>query len=218
MRLALELQTLRTFRNVMNPAFSIITSVYDTFLLLPRLAACVLSQTWSDWELILVVDGPAPAERYAPPDIARQLRRAAPGRRIEVFERPPAPGCHGNMARNFGLHQARGEYVVWVNHDNLIWPHFLATHAANRAAVPGCVSLVDIDLWQIDRYRGRFPRGYRAGRIDLLNFALPRPLALAVNAFGDTAATEYAADWLLFESCRQQAPIHHTPLVCGVHF
>lgn len=198
--------------------FSIVMTVFEPWEFLPRGLACVMQQAWSDWELLLVVDGPSPEGRFSPWRAADQIRRACPGRRIELFELPRAEGCWGNASRRYGLQQATGEYVCWVNHDNLIAPRYLAAHAENITKTPRCVSVVDIDLWQHDRYQGRYPRALRRSRIDLLNFAVPRDVALTGDAFGPAMERVYAADWLVFEACSKVLPVEHRRELVGTHF
>ena len=79
------------------PAISVIVPVYQAESLLPQCVESVLSQTFSDWELLLVDDGsrdgsPALCDSYA----AREPR-------IRVFHKP-----NGGVssARNLGLEQA----------------------------------------------------------------------------------------------------------------
>lgn len=194
-------------------------TAFETFDLLPRALACLLNQVHTAWELLIVVDGPPPRSgRFAPRRLVAQLKARFGGRRIEVHHLPRAAECYGNVARNFGLQQAGGDYVCWVNHDNLVAPDYLAAHAENIVKRPGCLSVVDIDLWKGDRYHGRYPRRFAAGRIDLLCFAAPTELALRVNAFGGAASRVYAADWLAFDACRKIAPVVHNRRLVGTHF
>ena len=198
--------------------FSIVMTVFEPYALLPRALACVLAQTHAEWELLVIVDGPAPRRGFAPKRVVGQLHARFGERRVEVRHLPRAAGCYGNVGRSAGLSEARGEYVCWVNHDNLIAPDYLAAHHENAKRTPGCVSVVDIDLWKGDRYYGCFPRRLAASKIDLLCFAVPTELARRVNAFGGNAARVYAADWLVFDACRRLAPVEHTRRLVGTHF
>jgi hypothetical protein len=119
---------------------------------------------------------------------------------------------------------------VWINHDNLVWPTYLAAHVGNLRSEPNLVSLVGVDLWQGGLFRKRLPEllepargvvgghGLRAGRVDLLNYALPRGLALGVDAFGTGMEREYAADWTTLEACLKTAGWRMSEGVVGVHF
>jgi hypothetical protein len=135
-----------------------------------------------------------------------------------MWELPRAEGSYGNVARNFALAHAAGEYVCWVNHDNLIFPQYLAAHAANIRKTPGCVSVVDVDYWINDRPHGRYPRRLARSRIDLLNYAVPLAVARQVDAFGGASSRVYAADWIVFDACRRLCPVEHNPVLVGAHF
>ncbi|MFO1023290.1 MAG: glycosyltransferase [Planctomycetales bacterium] len=202
----------------MIPRFSIVMTVFETLEFLPRALACVMDQQYQEWELLVISDGPASSERYDPRKMLRPLRKTFPGRRIEFWELPRREGCWGNPARQYGWQQARGNYVCWVNHDNLIFPGYLQGHAVNIAAQPGCASVVDIHLWQQERFVGRYPRGYRKGKIDLLCYALPLERVQETDAFGERMHRVYAADGMVFEECAAGLAIQHRHEALGVHF
>lgn len=199
------------------PLFSIIMTVFVPWELLPRALACVMQQRYRYWELLVVVDGPGPDAGYQPRRLIRQLQQSL-SQRCEILELPRAAGCFGNVGRRQGLDHVRGDYVVWVNHDNLLTPDYLATHAENIARSPGCLSVVGIDYWRGDRYHGQLPRRLACGQLDLLCYAVPRATALQVNAFGGDASTVYAADWLTFAACQSLLPVERSTAVVGTHF
>lgn len=203
----------------MSSRFTVAMTVFRTFEFVPRAVACVLNQELASWELLIVVDGAVPEDEKERFDrLLTSARSGFPRHRIEVFETPRAEGCWGNRARRFALSQARSDYIAWVNHDNLIFPNFLATHAANIARSPGCVSVVDIDYWRDERRQGRFPRALARSRIDLLNFAVPVEVAREVDAFGEAMERVYAADWLTYRACAARRPVERVCTVTGVHF
>jgi len=198
--------------------FSLVMTVFETWDFLPRAIGCVLQQQYPHWELILVVDGPSPAELPGPAAMLRQLRRCRFPQRIELLELPRAEGCWGNVGRRAGLDAARGEYVCWINHDNLIAPRYLSAHAENIARCDPCVSVVEIDLWQRHRYRGRFPRRLQRSRIDLLCYSIPTATAREVEAFGPHMERVYAADWEVFDACYRRLPVEWSHELVGMHF
>lgn len=85
------------------------------------LASCldsVLAQTWKEFEILIVDDGSqddtlAIAQTYAQQD-----------KRIRVFHQDNAGVC---AARNRGLDEARGEFVTFVDGDDLLPAHALET-------------------------------------------------------------------------------------------
>ncbi len=110
------------------PLFSIVTPVYDPPVdVLRATLASVQRQTYGNWEWILVDDcSPDPAVRHT-------LREAAEfDLRLVVVER--ATNGHIVAASNDGLARARGEFVVLVDHDDLLVQHALARVATVLAA------------------------------------------------------------------------------------
>ena len=96
------------------PQFSIVTPVYEPPLdVLMETIESVQSQTVDDWEWILVDD-------KSPSESVRELLRDAAlrDRRIKVIER--AENGHIVAASNDGLVAATGEFVVFVDHDDLL--------------------------------------------------------------------------------------------------
>jgi len=198
--------------------FSIVMTVHETWFHLPRALSAVLQQTCPDWELILVSDGAVESSEYAPVKLFQQIRRHHPHADLQFLEIEPAPGCFGNRARHRGMHQAKGDYICWVNHDNLIHPDYLETHLLNFVQSPYCLSVVDIELWKDHVYRGRFPQSLRRSRIDLLNIALPLKTALEIDAFGPACERIYAADWSLFQAASEKLEVEWTHKIVGTHF
>ena len=96
------------------PLFYIVTPVYEPSLeVLKETIKSVQAQTTNDWEWILVDD-------KSPSESVRDLLKDAAlrDRRIKVIER----GENGHIvkASNDGLAAATGEFVVFVDHDDLL--------------------------------------------------------------------------------------------------
>lgn len=105
--------------------FSVVTPVYNPPLdVLAEMIESVLTQTWTDFELILVDDvSPDPGVRAVLRDAARQDPR------VKVVERET--NGHIVKASNDGIAVAGGEFIVLVDHDDLLVPH--ALEAMSRA-------------------------------------------------------------------------------------
>lgn len=98
------------------PLVSIIVPAYNAEEYLPKTFDCILHQTVSDWELIVVDDGakdqtPRICDEYASKD-----------ERIRCIHKQ-----NGGVsaARNIGLDNVRGKYVTFVDADDYIAPHYL---------------------------------------------------------------------------------------------
>jgi O-antigen biosynthesis protein len=96
------------------PLFSIVTPVYEPPLqVFMETYASVMEQEHDDWEWILVDDrSPSPVVR----DFIRD--RAANDPRVRLIER--ADNGHIVRATNDGVEAARGEFLVFLDHDDLL--------------------------------------------------------------------------------------------------
>lgn len=118
---------------------SIIVPIYKIEEFLPHCIESILSQTFQDFELILVDDGspdrcPSICDKYAKEDS-----------RIKVIHKP-----NGGLvsARKAGLQIAKGEYVGYVDGDDWIEPEFyeklMTTAIENDADIVASGFLKDI--------------------------------------------------------------------------
>lgn len=95
---------------------SVIIPVYNSESYLHRCVDSLLTQSYTDFELILVDDG----SRDSSSDICDEYARK--DGRIKVFHKENA-GV--SSARNLGLDNATGEFVVFVDSDDWVDIHFL---------------------------------------------------------------------------------------------
>ena len=97
---------------------SIIVPVYNAELYLKECVDSILRQTHLDWELILVDDGSTDASGYLID------RYADSDRRIRALHT-----ANGGLsvARNNGLNAAYGEYIVFVDADDMLHPRAVET-------------------------------------------------------------------------------------------
>ncbi len=199
--------------------FSVVMSVWEPWELFEHALACVMLQTHINWEIIIVSDGHPPESVF---HIVRLARKKLKGFNVmEFITTDRAEGCWGNPARRMGMEAARGDYVCWVNHDNIIFPNYLAAHADNFARERACVSVVPIMLRANQREIGLLPkRPVRISHIDLMNFALPLDVAKSIGAFTDDLKTTYAADWPIYEKASKILPVveYDSAVPLGIHF
>lgn len=97
---------------------SIIIPVYNTANYLRQCIDCILSQSFTDWECILIDDDSTDdslqiCEEYAEKDV-----------RIKVF-------CQNHLgvsaARNKGIKEATGEWITFVDSDDYLFPNYLSS-------------------------------------------------------------------------------------------
>lgn len=194
--------------------FSVVVTVYDKDqIFLPRVATGLLNQTFKDFEVIVVVDGEERLREYDP---ERVFGKTVPA--TVVYQ--PRSGTLGYRERHHSLKLVRGEYVAWLNGDNLVFPNWLQCHHENVTSSPGAISVVNTQYWLKQEYWGVLPRSLTFTNIDLLNYALPTDLARRMSVFGPDTEREHHADWLAFESCTREAPViwNRDQPVCACHF
>lgn len=101
----------------MTPIVSIIVPIYNVEKYLRECLDSILAQTFTDWECLLIDDGS--------PDKCGEIcdEYAFKDCRFKVFHKP-----NGGVssARNLGLDNARGEWVTFVDADDMVAPDFLS--------------------------------------------------------------------------------------------
>lgn len=99
------------------PLISIITPVYNSEKYINKCVESILNQTYSNFELLLVDDGSTDRSRYICDTFA------ANDKRVRVFHKS---NSGVSSARNMGLFYARGEWITFVDSDDLIKPNMLS--------------------------------------------------------------------------------------------
>lgn len=103
----------------MNETVSIIVPVYNAEKYIEETIRRVVAQTYTDWELLLVVDGCG--DRSA--QVIQQYRDAEGESRLRLIVREENQGAA--RARNRGLQEAKGRYIAYVDADDLWMPEKL---------------------------------------------------------------------------------------------
>lgn len=119
------------------PKISIIIPIYDVEKYLCRCLDSVLAQTFSDWEAVCVNDGS--------PDGCSEIlsRYASMDRRIVIVDKE-----NGGLsdARNVGLKNASGDFVIFLDSDDFIHPQTMEIALALQQEEQS-----DIVSWYKDR-------------------------------------------------------------------
>ena len=108
------------------PFFSVIIPTYNRAGLIGLTLNSVLAQELPDWELLVVDDG-------SQDDTAAVVRPYLADARVQYL---PKQNAERGAARNYGLVRACGEYVLFLDSDDLLHPNHLATLRAAIAAAP----------------------------------------------------------------------------------
>lgn len=96
----------------MKTTFSLIIPTYNRAGFILKTLQSVLNQTCKDFEIIIVDDGST--------DNTQELISTVGDSRIKYFKKQ-----HGERAaaRNFGIERAAGDYITFLDSDDLLYPH-----------------------------------------------------------------------------------------------
>jgi glycosyltransferase involved in cell wall biosynthesis len=111
----------------MAPAVSIILPTYDRLEFLPAAIESVFAQSFTDWELLVADDGSSA-------DTRTFLQALADPPRVRVIWL--AHSGKPSVARNAALREARGEYVAFLDSDDVWLPGKLAAQMASLRRHP----------------------------------------------------------------------------------
>ena len=163
----------------MTPFFSVVIPVYNRAAVLRAALQSVLAQSDQDFEIVVVDDGStddpaATCNEFGDPRI-RCIRQANGG---------------GGAARNAGIGEARGDFIAFLDSDDIFLPRHLQ---AMRALLAGSQNTVGYAPLVVDRGGGRSylkpPRAIGAGEnmasyllcdrgfVPTTTLVVPRPLA-----------------------------------------
>ena len=117
---------LRLLKNT--PKISIVIPVYNSTWLTSTLPS-IFKQSYENFELILVDDCSTSEETRS------ELSKVASDPRVKVLRTPQNQNISG--ATNLGLSQVSGEWVVFMDHDDLLHPDALAYFVRMLNDVPG---------------------------------------------------------------------------------
>lgn len=102
---------------------SVIMPAYQAQATIAESLESLLSQTYVNWELLVIVDRNSHDDTFA---IAKSY--AAKDQRIVVIDNLPHGGCAYN--RNEGIERAQGEYIAFLDSDDLWLPEKLEKQIA----------------------------------------------------------------------------------------
>lgn len=112
-----------------HPCVSVIIIAYNGEAFLSQAIDSVLAQTFQDFELLVVDDGSTDRTRQ----IADAYRMT---RRVRVLSHPDGGNRGMSAARNLGLSQARGEFIAFLDADDVWAPEKLEQQVVILRAEP----------------------------------------------------------------------------------
>jgi len=111
-----------TKKNVRTPKFSIIIIDYDQSVdrdYMQRAIQCLMVQTFSEFEIILLHDGPK-EKAYEEELSEKQLEFID-----QIIITEERYNNWGHTLRDMGIRSAKGEFIIHFNADNVLFPHAL---------------------------------------------------------------------------------------------
>ncbi|NNF00563.1 MAG: glycosyltransferase family 2 protein [Pyrinomonadaceae bacterium] len=108
-----------------NKLVSIIIPFLDREDFLAESIESVLAQTFENWELILVDDGSTDTS----PDVARQYAEDHP-EKIFIYSHENRQQRGASSSRNLGIKNAKGDFITFLDSDDVYYPQTLALEMA----------------------------------------------------------------------------------------
>lgn len=137
--------------------FSVVIPVYNRARFLRQAIDSVLSQTFTDFEVIAVDDGSTDES----PEILRSY-----GSRIKVVRQE---NQGPEVARNTGVAVAQGEYIAFLDSDDFFFPHTLESYERVIQAFDAPPMIVGAELYF--RHGQEIPKkAYEPGPLEVISF------------------------------------------------
>ena len=111
---------------------SIVVPYYNSGRFMRETLDSVLAQSYQHWELLLMDDG----SEYDSPEIAREFAARYPDK-IRCYEHPGHANLKAARTRNYAVNFARGEFLAFLDSDDVWLPNKLADQVALLQSHPG---------------------------------------------------------------------------------
>ncbi len=108
-----------------SPLVSVIMPFYNGEKFLTEAIASIIAQSYKCWELLLIDDGSTDGGTAIAKVHAEQFPES-----IRYFEHPHHRNLGKSTSRNLGIHHARGEYITFLDADDVFLPAKLACQTA----------------------------------------------------------------------------------------
>lgn len=117
----------------MNPLVSIVTANYNKAGFISETILSVIAQTYKDWELLIIDD-------RSTDESIQVIAPFLSDNRISLIENQENRG--GNFCRNLGIKKAKGEYLIFLDADDLLSPVCLENRIKSALEFPNVNLLV----------------------------------------------------------------------------
>lgn len=195
------------------PRISVVMPTRDRSSQVVTAIASVVDQTYGSWELVVVDDGSSDAT----PEVL--AGRASDEPRITVTR---TDGIGAAAARNVGLAAATGDWIAFLDDDNVMHTGWLRAVAEYVARTPGCTALYGAQLRDDVRGGDTVPWLLFDDAPSLERLVLDNTIDLGVLAVRsghpqlrfDEELTIYI-DWDLVVRLFRHAPLHPVPVLAS---
>lgn len=127
--------------NTDRPLVSVILPTFNRAYILGEAIKSVLSQTYNNWELIIVDDGST--------DKTADLVNTFKDKRIKYFKKKNAGPC---AARNYGISKSRGKWITYLDSDDVLLPACIETMVTELNKHPEAVFALPRGTRSLDLY------------------------------------------------------------------
>ena len=185
---------------------SIIVPVYNIEKLLKYTINTILRQTYENFELLLIDDGSTDGSPQICDEFAEQDSRV-----IVIHKENQGPSA----TRNLGIEKANGEFIMFVDSDDLIQPKML-----EKMYETICKYETDLCICGFERFRYKWKQPYRLSPYSLVLLQSKEELASVytkaeTNMFGVSIwAKLYRAEILKHENIRFREDINYEEDCC----
>lgn len=124
------------------PVVSVVVIFLNAERFLDEAIQSVIGQTWPHWELLLVDDGSSDASAQVAPRYA-----TADPERVRYLEHPGHQNRGMSASRNLGIRNASGDFLAFLDADDVWLPHKLERQVAILAAHPDVALLFGAPLY-----------------------------------------------------------------------
>ncbi len=160
---------------------TLVTPTHRRLAQLREAIESVLAQGYQDFEQLVIADGHDAS--------ARDLVRSFADERIRYHHTRPFH-VSGNYQRNFALRFATGEFVMYLDDDNVIYPHCLATMVKGFER-EGAGFVVGAIHYGAERRVMTPTPAFKVQQIDTLSFMVRRELVEKVRGYGSNYSADY---------------------------
>ncbi len=124
------------------PLVSIILIFLNEEEFLTKAIASILEQTYNNWELLLVDDGSTDGSSAIALNYAKEFPQ-----RVRYLEHPEHQNKGMSASRNLGIEQGKGEYIAFIDGDDVWLPDKLEQQVAIMVAQPDAALVCGRTKW-----------------------------------------------------------------------